>query len=126
MRKYSGLLPNFLWKLSLNTRSKEMFDYDRLMEYNNSLVSSFDFDVNQVFEIMSKDKKTIKAEDIQVFMEDNEVEMSKEEIGCVIRLIDKKGEGHVHRDDFKVYLATLGLKKEHEIFDELSPIPALK
>ena len=41
-------------------------------------------------------------------------------------MVDKKGEGHVYLDDFKVYLATLGLKKEHEIFDELSPIPALK
>lgn len=44
----------------------------------------------------------------------------------MIKLIDKQGEGRVNFDDFKLFLATLGLKKEHEIFDELSPIPALK
>lgn len=44
----------------------------------------------------------------------------------MIKLIDRKGEAKIHRNDFKSYLATLGLKKEHEIFDELSPIPALK
>lgn len=32
----------------------------------------------------------------------------------------------MYQEDFKYYFATLGLKKEHEIFDELSPIPALK
>lgn len=40
--------------------------------------------------------------------------------------IDRKGEGQLYLEDFKFFLATLGLKREHEIFDELSPIPALK
>lgn len=41
-------------------------------------------------------------------------------------MIDKSGEAKIHPKDLKFYLATMGLKKEHEIFDELSPIPALK
>jgi len=44
----------------------------------------------------------------------------------LIKLIDHKGEGKIHIDDFKVFLATLNLKKVHQIFDELSPVPALK
>jgi formamidopyrimidine-DNA glycosylase len=40
--------------------------------------------------------------------------------------MDRKGVGKIHPADFKNYLATLNLKKPHEIFDELSPIPALK
>ena len=47
-------------------------------------------------------------------------------MGCLIKLIDRKGEGRVDLEDFKVFLATLGLKKVHAIFDELSPVPALK
>jgi hypothetical protein len=50
-------------------------------------------------------------------MSDNHIDLSVEEIGCLLRLIDKKGEGHLYEDDFKHYLATLGIKKEHEIFD---------
>ncbi len=60
------------------------------------------------------------------FMYNEGVEMSVEEVGCLIRLIDKKGEGRTCLEDFKYFLATMRLKKEHEIFDELSPIPALK
>lgn len=96
------------------------------MDLNNSLVSSFDFNANNIFDILSLDGQTVTAEDIDNFMKQNLVELSREEIGCILRLIDKKGEGHLYLDDFKLYLATLGLKKEHEIFDELSPIPALK
>ena len=43
-----------------------------------------------------------------------------------MRLIDKHGEGRLCLEDFRFFLATMRLKKEHEIFDELSPIPALK
>jgi len=31
--------------------------------------------------------------------------------------MDKHGQGQVQIDDFKVFAATLGLKKQHEIFD---------
>ena len=47
-------------------------------------------------------------------------------MGCLLAAIDRKGEGQLFLNDFKYFLATLGLKREHEIFDELSPIPALK
>ena len=76
--------------------------------------------------MLSGGKEKITPESIQAFMEENGRELSREEIGCVIKLIDKKGEAKIHRQDLKSYLATMGLKKEHEIFDELSPIPALK
>lgn len=59
-------------------------------------------------------------------MDDNTAQISKEEIGCLIKLIDKSGQAKIHKKDFKFYLATMGLKKQHQIFDELSPIPALK
>ncbi|MCB0371129.1 MAG: hypothetical protein KDD45_17355, partial [Bdellovibrionales bacterium] len=68
----------------------------------------------------------ITGEDILAFVQDCGKELSTEEIGCLLRIIDKRGEGILYLNDFKHFLATLGLRKEHEIFDELSPIPALK
>jgi hypothetical protein len=59
-------------------------------------------------------------------MADQQREISPEEVGCLLAVIDRKGEGQLFLEDFKFFLATLGLKREHEIFDELSPIPALK
>ena len=46
-------------------------------------------------------------------MEDSGAEISKEEVGCLIKLIDKKGQAKIHKKDFKSYMATMGLKKEH-------------
>ena len=89
-------------------------------------MNSYDFDPNAAFEVLSHGNNCITGEGIDKFMRDNGEEMSREELGCLIKLIDKKGEAKIHKSDFKSYLATLGLKKEHEIFDELSPIPALK
>lgn len=68
----------------------------------------------------------ITGESLNNFMVNENCEVSIEEVGCLIKLIDKQGEGRVCLEDLKFFLATLGLKKEHEIFDELSPIPALK
>jgi Ca2+-binding EF-hand superfamily protein len=38
-------------------------------------------------------------------------EISTEEVGCLLRVIDKQGEGQISINDFKFFLATLGLKK---------------
>lgn len=40
--------------------------------------------------------------------------------------MDKSGTTQVNQQDLDNFMATMGLKKVHQIFDELSPIPALK
>jgi Ca2+-binding EF-hand superfamily protein len=40
-------------------------------------------------------------------------ELSTEEVGCLLRVVDKRGEGQLYIEDFKHFFATLGLKKEH-------------
>jgi hypothetical protein len=40
--------------------------------------------------------------------------------------MDRQGIAKVNQEDFDNFLATMGLKKTHQVFDELSPIPALK
>ena len=96
------------------------------MEVHQTLLSSFDFDANQIFSIISSNGEFITGEDVIAFVADCGKELSIEEVGCLLRIIDKRGEGQLYIEDFKYFMATLGLKKEHEIFDELSPIPALK
>lgn len=93
---------------------------------HQTLLSSFDFDANQIFSIISSNGEFITGEDVIAFVADCGKELSIEEVGCLLRVIDKRGEGQLYIEDFKYFMATLGLKKEHEIFDELSPIPALK
>lgn len=98
----------------------------RLGEYNNALINSYDFDADAAFSILGNGNKWITGESINDFMLENSYELSKEELGCLVKLMDRKGVGKIHPSNFKNYLATLNLKKPHEIFDELSPIPALK
>lgn len=43
-----------------------------------------------------------------------------------MRLLDKHGDGDIKPDHLRQYLATLNIKKESEILDELSPIPTIK
>ena len=74
-------------------------------------MNSFDFDADQVFDLLSFGQDRITPETIQMFLEDNGYELSREEIGCVIKVIDRKGEAKIHRADLKSYLATMGLKK---------------
>lgn len=52
--------------------------------------------------------------------------MNAEELGCVVKLLDRHGDGDIKADDMRRYLATLNIKKESEILDELSPIPTIK
>lgn len=44
----------------------------------------------------------------------------------MIKIMDRQGIAKVNQEDFDNFLATMGLKKTHQVFDELSPIPALK
>jgi Ca2+-binding EF-hand superfamily protein len=76
--------------------------------------------------LLSSNGEAITGEDILAFITEQNREISAEEVGCLLAAIDRKGEGQLFLNDFKYFLATLGLKREHEIFDELSPIPALK
>ncbi len=59
-------------------------------------------------------------------MDENGGELTNEEVGCLIKTIDRNGVAKINQEDFDFFLATMGLKKTHQIFDELSPIPALK
>jgi hypothetical protein len=47
------------------------------------------------------------------FMAGHQRELSREEVGCLLATVDRKGEGQLFLEDFKYYLATLGLKREH-------------
>jgi hypothetical protein len=96
------------------------------MELHGTLLSSFDFDADQIFAMISGNGEFITGEDLLGFVGEFGREMSREEAGCLLRIVDKQGEGQIYIDDFKHFFATLGLRKEHEIFDELSPIPALR
>lgn len=81
------------------------------MELHQTLLSSFDFDAAHIFSIISSNGESITGEDIERFIAGFQREISKEEVGCLLRVIDKKGEGQLFLDDFKFFLATLGLKK---------------
>ncbi len=98
----------------------------RLKDIHQTLLSSFDFDATHIFQSISANQNFITGEDILHYITEFGREISQEEVGCLLRVIDRRGEGLLYLNDFKYFLATLGLKKEHEIFDELSPIPALK
>ncbi len=87
--------------------------YGRLMEVHQTLLSSFDFDANQIFSIISSNGEFITGEDVIAFVADCGKELSIEEVGCLLRIIDKRGEGQLYIEDFKYFMATLGLKKEH-------------
>lgn len=50
-------------------------------------------------------------------MELNGGDLTNEEIGCLIKTIDKKGVAKVNSEDFNTFMATMGLKKPHVIFD---------
>ena len=96
------------------------------MELHQALLSSFDFDADSIFQMISSNGNFINGDDLIAFVGDCGKELSAEEVGCLLRIVDKRGEGQMYLNDFKHFMATLGLKKEHEIFDQLSPIPALK
>ena len=87
------------------------------MELHQALLSSFDFDLNAVFTLLSHSGEFITGEDLMAFVTDCGRELSTEEVGCLLRVIDKSGEGQLYLKDFRHFFATLGLKKEHEIFD---------
>ena len=98
----------------------------RLSTLNQQLKSSFDFDAPTIFHQLSANGQCLTAADLSAFFQDCGQSISTEEVGCLLRVMDRTGEGQVTPQDFMAHAATLGLKKEHEIFDELSPIPALK
>lgn len=50
-------------------------------------------------------------------MENYGGQLSNQEIGCIIKTIDRKGTGQLSANDFDSFLATMGLKKAHQIFD---------
>lgn len=81
------------------------------MELHQALLSSFDFDASHIFSLISTNGEAISGEDILNFIGGYQREVSKEEVGCLIRVMDKKGEGQIFINDFKYFLATLGLKK---------------
>jgi Ca2+-binding EF-hand superfamily protein len=83
------------------------------MDLHQALLSSFDFDANHIFSILSSNGEVITGEDLVAFMVDCGKELSIEEIGCLLRVVDKRGEGQLYLNDFKHFLATLGLRKEH-------------
>ncbi len=80
---------------------------------HQALVSSFDFDANHIFSILSSNGEVITGEDLVAFVTDCGKELSIEEIGCLLRVVDKRGEGQLYLNDFKHFFATLGLRKEH-------------
>jgi Ca2+-binding EF-hand superfamily protein len=85
----------------------------RLMELHQTLISSFDFDANQIFKLLSNNGEFVTGEDLLAFFAESGREISREEVGCLLRVVDKRGEGQLYIGDFKHFLATLGLKKEH-------------
>ena len=87
------------------------------MQLHQALLSSFDFDAAQIFTLLSSNGEAITGQDLLAFLADNNRELSPEQAGCLLATIDRKGEGQPYLDDFKYFLATLGLKREHEIFD---------
>jgi len=101
-------------------------EYGRLKDYNTTLVSSYDFDHRSVFRMLSRDGESITFRNLQDFMNENDCVLTTDEIGGIMRLLDKHGDGDIKPDHLRQYLATLNIKKESEILDELSPIPAIK
>lgn len=88
-----------------------------MLDLQQALLSSFDFDAAQIFTIISSNGEVITGEDFIAFITGFDREISTEEIGCLLRVTDRQGEGQLYLEDFKFYMATLGLKKPHDIFD---------
>lgn len=51
--------------------------YPRLSEFNTSLINSFDFDAEQVFELLSCGGPYITPETIEGFMEESVADITK-------------------------------------------------
>ena len=83
------------------------------MELHQALLSSFDFDADGIFQMISSNGNFINGDDLIAFVGDCGKELSAEEVGCLLRIVDKRGEGQMYLNDFKHFMATLGLKKEH-------------
>ena len=88
-----------------------------MLDLQQALLSSFDFDAAQIFTLISSNGEVITGEDFIAFITGFDREISIEEIGCLLRVTDRQGEGQIYLEDFKFYMATLGLKKPHDIFD---------
>lgn len=86
-------------------------EYTRLKDYNTSLVSSYDFDHKTVFKMLSKDGEVITYDNLQGFLEENDCVLSAEELGCIVRLLDRHGDGDIRPEHMRKYLATLHIKK---------------
>jgi hypothetical protein len=85
----------------------------RLDSLNSALKSSFDFNPQMIFDLLSCGCGHITADSLKQFVGQNGGSLSDDEIGCLIKTIDKKGIARISRDDFDNFIATMGLRKGH-------------
>ena len=78
---------------------------------NQQLKSSFDFNATNIFRQLSANGECLTAVDLRAFFDDCGQNISQEEVGCLLRVMDRTGEGQVTQQNFMAYAATLGLKK---------------
>lgn len=84
-----------------------------MKDIHQTLLSSFDFDAQHIFRTISNNGDFITGEDVISYITEFGREITQEEVGCLLRIMDRTGEGQIYLRDFKYYFATLGLKKEH-------------
>lgn len=63
----------------------------RLLDLQQALLSSFDFDASQIFSLISSNGEVITGEDFIAFITGFDREISTEEIGCLLRVTDRQG-----------------------------------
>lgn len=86
-------------------------EYTRLKEYNTTLVSSYDFDHKQIFKLLSKDGQSITFQNLQDYLGENDCVLTTEELGCIVKLLDRQGDGDIKPEHMRRFLATLNIKK---------------
>jgi Ca2+-binding EF-hand superfamily protein len=61
--------------------------------------------------MLSKNGESITYQGLQDFFAENDCILNTEELGCLVKLLDRHGDGDIKPDDMKKYLATLNIKK---------------
>lgn len=62
-----------------------------MLEIQQTLLSSFDFDAGQIFTLISSNGEVITGEDMIAFITGFDREISTEEVGCLLRVTDRQG-----------------------------------
>jgi hypothetical protein len=99
---------------------------ESLTRLRNNLTSSYDFSVRTAFELVGAGRQ-LRAEEFMEFMRGQGIELSREEAGCLYKVVDPRGLGQASTQMLADFIALkFTTPKEDEIFDECEVLPKMK